>query len=72
VVESLEYNESELARIEAGDLLQHEEGNKTWHSFCLKKGSSMGHDGYQAKKTARFGMMHQNFKTSNDPLSREK
>ena len=71
MVESLEYNESELARIEAGDLLQHEEGNKTWHSFCLKKGSSMGYDNIQAKKTARFGM-HQNLKSSNDHFSKEK
>ena len=39
VVEQLEYNDSELARIEADDLLQHEEGDKTWHSFCLKKGA---------------------------------
>lgn len=47
VVEQLNFFENELARIEAVDLLRHEETSETWNSFCVQTTNK--------ERTAKFG-----------------
>ena len=55
IVEQLDFNEGEAARIEALDLLNHEELNTSWQSFCMQQKHGGSRKPNQNKNTARFG-----------------